>query len=115
NVEVLMPAFAKRVAEIGGTGGVVDHVQTAFEMRTEWRTESYAVPCGYKATCWTTRVVPYTYQVRILSIQGRALLPADVAGPPAVQEEGPRPPVPAGKTLPPAQPPATPQSEGTPL
>jgi hypothetical protein len=101
-----MPAFIKRVAEIGGTGGIVDHVQTGYELRTEYRTESYAVPCGYRSTCWTTRVVPYTYQVRILSIQGRALLPADVAGPPAVQDSGPRPPVPAGMTLPPAQQPS---------
>jgi hypothetical protein len=116
NFEVLMPAFVKRVAEIGGSGGIVDHVQTGYEMRTEYRTESYSVPCGYKQTCWTTRVVPYTYQVRILSIQGRALLPLDAAGPPAIPETAPRPAIPAEKTLPPAQPPsAPPASEGTPL
>jgi hypothetical protein len=109
NFETLMPAFTRRVAEIGGSGGIVDHVQTGYEMRTEYRTESYQVPCGYKSTCWTTRVVPYTYQVRILSIQGRALLPIDSAGPPAIDESGPRPAIPAEKVLPPplATPPST--------
>jgi len=100
NVEVLMPAFTRKVAEIGGSGGVVDHVQTAYATRTDWRVETHAVPCGYRGTCYTTHVVPYTYQIRILSIQGRALLPLDVAGPPAVEESGPHPAIPAGQTVP---------------
>lgn len=84
NVETLMPVFMKRVADIGGTGGVIDDVQTHFEMRTEWRTEHYSYPCGYRSTCWSTRVVPYTYQIRMLRITGRALLPLDAPGPPAM-------------------------------
>jgi len=84
NVEALMPVFMKRVADIGGTGGVVDQLQTHYEWRTEYRTESYSYPCGYRSTCWGTRIVPYTYQIRILSIQGRALLPIDAPGPPAI-------------------------------
>ena len=89
NFETLMPVFMKRVADIGGTGGVVDHVNTHYELRTEYRTESYAVPCGYRQTCYQTRIVPYQYQVRILSIQGRALLPVDAPGPPAIDEKKP--------------------------
>jgi hypothetical protein len=92
NIETLMPVFMKRVADIGGTGGVVDHVFTHYELRTEYRTESYAIPCGYRSTCWQTRIVPYQYQVRVLSIQGRALLPIDAPGPPAIEEKPAAPP-----------------------
>lgn len=105
NVERLMPEFVRRVAELGGTGGVIDQVQTHYEMRTEYRTESYAVPCGRGSTCWSTRIVPYTYQIRVLSIQGRALLPADAPAPPgaAPYPSIPPPSVPGG---PPPSPPA---------
>lgn len=95
NFEQLMPVFMKRVADIGGTGGVVDQVLTHYEIRTEYRTESYSYPCGYRQTCWGTRVVPYQYQVRILSIQGRALVPTEAPAAPA-------PPAPA--TTAPARP-----------
>lgn len=77
NVETLMPLFMKRVADIGGTGGVVDRLNTHYEIRTEYRTESYAIPCGHGRTCWSTRIVPYQYQIRLLRIEGRALLPVD--------------------------------------
>jgi hypothetical protein len=87
NFERLMPLFMKRVADIGGTGGIVDRVNTHYEIRTEYRTESYAVPCGYRSTCWQTRIVPYQYQVRILVIEGRALLPIDAPGPPAMNTQ----------------------------
>ncbi len=114
NFERLIPVFMKRVADIGATGGIIDHVNSWFEMRTEWRTESYAIPCGYRSTCWSTRVVPYTYQVRILSIQGRALLPIDAPGPPAITDQIVKPgatPVPTasppGPTRPDQAPPAT--------
>jgi hypothetical protein len=92
NFETLMPVFMKRVADIGGTGGVVDRVETHYEIRTEYRTESYAVPCGYGRTCWSTRIVPYQYQIRILRIEGRALLPIDAPGPPAIDPKPAAPP-----------------------
>lgn len=106
NFERLMPVFMKRVADIGGTGGVVDRVHTHYEMRIEYRTESYAVPCGYRSTCWQTRIVPYQYQVRILAIEGRALLPLDAPGPPAI--DAAPPPAPTAPSAPPP-------SGGTPL
>ena len=109
NFETLMPVFMKRVADIGGTGGVVDHVNTQYEVRTEYRTESYAVPCGYRATCYQTRIVPYQYQVRILSIRGRALLPIDAPGPPAIDTGKPAAPVAPGTEAP------RPESQGTSL
>lgn len=102
NVERLMPVFKKRVADIGGSGGVVDHVLTGYELRTDYRVEHYSYPCGYRGTCWSTRVVPYTYEIRILSIQGRALLPLDAPGPAAVPDQGPAAPIAPGKVLPPA-------------
>lgn len=81
NVETLMPVFMRRVADIGGTGAVVDGLHTHYEMRTEYRQESYSYPCGHKQTCWNTRMVPYQYQVRILSIQGRAIVPSNAPAP----------------------------------
>lgn len=106
NIETLMPVFMKRVADIGGTGGIVDNIVTHYEIRTEYRTESYAVPCGYRSTCWQTRIVPYQYQIRILRIEGRALLPIDAPGPPAIDSKPP----------PTEQKPTAPKpSEGTPL
>ena len=105
NVETLMPVFMKRVADIGGTGGIVDNVHTHYEIRTEYRTESYAVPCGYRSTCWQTRIVPYQYQVRILRIQGRALLPIDAPGPPAINTPPATNAPPATNTPPGAPPP----------
>ena len=75
NIEVLIPTFTRRVAELGGTGGVIDNVLTGFEMRTEMRMQSYSYPCGYRHTCWGSRMVPYTYEVRFLTIQGRAIVP----------------------------------------
>ncbi len=110
NVERLMPELLRRVAELGGTGVVVDQVQTHYEMRTEYRTESYAVPCGRGATCWSTRIVPYTYQIRILSLQGRALLPADAPEPPGGTPYPTIPP-PSGPSSPGAAPPAGEQGE----
>ena len=95
NVETLMPVFMKRVADIGGTGAVVDQLQTHYEIRTEYRHESYSYPCGYRQTCWGTRIVPYQHQVRILSIQGRAILPLDAPGPPAVTPSPTPAPAPA--------------------
>lgn len=113
NFETLMPVFMKRVADIGGTGGVVDNVNTHYELRTEYRTESYAVPCGYRSTCWQTRIVPYQYLVRILRIQGRALLPLDAPGPPAIDVK----PVAPGASSAPGAPSASPRPPegGTPL
>lgn len=77
NVEKLMPVFMRRVADIGATGGVIDQVVTRFELRTEMRPVSYSYPCGFRHTCWGTRFEPYTYTLRTLSIQGRAILPGD--------------------------------------
>jgi hypothetical protein len=48
NFETLLPVFMKRVADIGGTGGVIDRVDTHYEMRLEYRTEQFAVPCGHR-------------------------------------------------------------------
>ena len=75
NIQTLMPVFLRRVRELGGSGGVVDHVLTGYEWRTEMRYESFAYPCGYRATCYGTHLVPFTYEVRYLTIQGRAIVP----------------------------------------
>jgi len=81
NIQTLMPVFIRRVAQLGGSGGVVDHVLTGYEWRTEMRYESFAYPCGFRATCYGSHLVPYTYEVRFLTIQGRAIVPTDATAP----------------------------------
>ena len=102
NIETLMPVFMQRVAELGGSGGVVDHVDTGYEWRTEMHMETYAYPCG-RTTCYSSHLVPYTYEVRFLTISGRALLPADAAGPPSAPPATTAPPstAPPPPTMPP--------------
>ena len=75
NVERLVPEFMRRVAELGGTGAVIDHVTTTFEVRNEVRAESYAYSCGFRQSCWGTRFVPYSVTIRVLRIDGRAIVP----------------------------------------
>jgi len=58
----------RRVADIGGTGAVIDKVLTRFETRTEMQRQ-LLVSCGFRHTCWGTRFEPYTYTLRILSIE----------------------------------------------
>jgi hypothetical protein len=121
NLETLMPVFLRRVRELGGSGGVVDHVLTGYEWRTEMRYESFAYPCGYRATCYGSHLVPFTYEVRFLTIQGRAIVPAAApnakpmpapapaptpnAGPPpapmptAMPKPNPNAPVPSGDSI----------------
>jgi hypothetical protein len=89
NLQTLMPVFLRRVRELGGSGGVVDHVLTGYEWRTEMRYESFAYRCGYRATCYGSHLVPFTYEVRYLTIQGRAIVPA--AAPAAAPAPGPAP------------------------
>jgi hypothetical protein len=112
NVETLMPVFMKRVADIGGTGGVVDQLQTHYELRTEFRQESYSYPCGHRQTCWGTRLVPYQHLVRILSIQGRALLPADPASDNALPASAPTTAPASAPTTAPASAPTTAPASG---
>ena len=110
NIEKLMPVFLTRVAQLGGSGGVVDHVLTGYEWRTEMRMESYSYPCGYRGTCMSSRMVPYTYEVRFLTIQGRALVPDNVA-PPQPQPTITAPPQPTTVAPTPPAPPKIPKEE----
>ncbi|GAC1353114.1 MAG: hypothetical protein NVSMB1_23100 [Polyangiales bacterium] len=94
NVERLMPTFMKRVADLGGSGAMVDAVVTHYEERTGMRVESYAFPCGRGQTCWGSRFVPYVYTVRLLSIQGRALVPDNANARDAIPSAPPSTPTP---------------------
>jgi hypothetical protein len=97
NLETLMPVFIQRVAQLGGTGGVIDNVLTGYEWRTEMRMESYSYPCGFRHTCFSSRMMPYTYEVRFLTIQGRAIVPEGAPMLPAAQpfpKPSPAPPPP---------------------
>jgi hypothetical protein len=102
NLETLMPVFVQRVAQLGGTGGVIDNVLTGYEWRTEMRMESYSYPCGFRHTCFSSRMMPYTYEVRFLTIQGRAIVPQGAPAPGAPQPfpkpPAPNPPQPAMET-----------------
>ncbi|MBI5501217.1 MAG: hypothetical protein HY907_13305 [Deltaproteobacteria bacterium] len=71
NIGALVPQFAGQVAALGGNFGLVERVQTEFEMVT--RTENYSYSCGttqYPRTCYGTRTV--TNEVATTQMVGRA-------------------------------------------
>lgn len=73
-VEQLMPEFKRRVAELGGSLGIVDNVKSRFETIMVTETQSYS--CGTQAaprTCVRTRMVPR--EVMTVQLLGRAFRP----------------------------------------
>jgi hypothetical protein len=71
-IELLLPAFVAKVAELGGDAAVIDKITARFEIVTHARVESYAYPCGWHATCTGTRMVPVSDEMLVVSMQGHA-------------------------------------------
>jgi hypothetical protein len=70
-VDELMPEFKQKVAEVGGTLGIVDKVASRFEMQTQLQTYTYS--CGTSAaprSCTGQR--PVTVEVMTVQLLGRA-------------------------------------------
>lgn len=71
SIELLVPAFAKRVGALGGNFGKIDDITTKFETRT-W-TESYTYSCGTQQAprqCTGTRTK--SGEVATTTVVGRA-------------------------------------------
>jgi len=72
NIELLLPAFVEKVASLGGDAAVIDSVDARFDMVQSSTTESYLYPCAFRS-CVGTRIVPYTTEVLVMVMRGRAM------------------------------------------
>jgi len=70
-IETLFPVFARRVAQLGGNGAIIDGVVARFDLVTYMTSESYSYPCGHY-TCWGTRTYPVTQEIMTVTMHGRA-------------------------------------------
>ena len=101
-VDVLMPQFVRKVAQIGGNVAVVDGIRARFELVGRSHIETFYYTCGLGATCAGTRVYTANDELMVVSIFGRAFTTEAVA-----PGEAPLiPPSPNAPPPPPAPPPA---------
>ena len=99
NLDALLPALKRRVADLGASAAVIERVESDFRWVTELQPVPYTYACGYRRMCSGMRLVPITREVRLLRLYGRALLPPVVdarapgASPPSAVpvEVAPRP------------------------
>lgn len=118
-VDVLLPQFARRVAELGGDVAVIDGVRARFLAVPRMQVERYYYNCGWGVACGGVRSYQAADEVMVVAIYGRAFTttrPASSAAPRAPSDaageelrprmEAPRPPPPDGAPPPePAPPP----------
>ncbi len=86
-IEALLPAFVRKVTQLGGTIAVLDGADTRFDIVPVSHTESYAVPCGYRTArggmdrgmCLASRTIVSTAEMMTLTLRGRAFVPATAA------------------------------------
>jgi hypothetical protein len=71
-IDVLLPQFVRKVAQIGGNVAVVDGVRARFELVGRSHVETFYYTCGLGATCAGTRVYAANDEVMIVSMFGRA-------------------------------------------
>lgn len=94
-VEVLLPRFIQKVAEIGGDIAVVDGIRARFDLVNRVRVEPFYYTCGQGYTCGGTRVYNTNDEVMTVSITGHAYRSsASDAKPPAPPPESKELPVP---------------------
>jgi hypothetical protein len=72
DIELLVPEFLDKVASLGGDAAVIDSVDARFDMVQSTTTESYVYPCAFRS-CVGTRMVPYTTEMLVLVMRGRAM------------------------------------------
>jgi hypothetical protein len=72
NIELLLPEFLDKVAGLGGDTAVIDTVDARFDLVQSSTTESFLYPCAFRS-CVGTRIVPYTTEVLVLVMRGRAM------------------------------------------
>lgn len=103
-VDVLMPQFVRKVAQIGGNVAVVDGIRARFELVGRSHVETFYYTCGLGATCAGTRVYAANDEVMVVSVFGRAfstqavppgetpLIPPSESPAPAPESPAPAPP-----------------------
>ena len=86
-VDALLPAFVRKVTQLGGTIAVLDSTDTRFDIMPVSHTESYAVPCGYRPArggmergmCFASRTIVTSAEMMTLTLRGRAFVPTRAA------------------------------------
>jgi hypothetical protein len=71
-VEVLVPLFLEKVAQIGGDIAVVDGVIARFDRVTQPYVETFYAPCRFGTMCSGTRVFALNDEVMTVSMVGHA-------------------------------------------
>jgi hypothetical protein len=92
----LLPAFARKVASIGGNIAVVDGVRARFDRVARNQVETFYYTCGLRYTCAGTRVYTLNDEIMTVSMYGRAMT-----------TRGPKPAAPPASTSPAAPPTST--------
>jgi hypothetical protein len=85
-VDVLLPQFVRKVAQIGGNVALIEGIRARFEVAGRTHVETFYYSCTMGSTCAGTRVYSTNDEIMIVSIFGRALttqLPAG-SGPPLI-------------------------------
>lgn len=90
-VDVLLPQFLARVAQIGGNVAVIDGVRARFGLAGRSHVETFYFTCGLGATCAGTRVYNTNDEIMVLSMFGRAMTTRvpGASGPPLIPAEPP--------------------------
>jgi hypothetical protein len=71
-VQTLLPLFVQKAAQIGGNAAVLDRVDANFETYWVPHLETYAVPCGFRGTCFRSRMYNTSSEVMTVHLRGRA-------------------------------------------
>lgn len=111
-VDVLLPQFLRKVAQIGGNVAVIEGTRARFEVAGRTHVETFYYTCGMGATCAGTRVYSTNDEIMVVSMFGRAMttqLPPTPGGPLIPTEPPPAEPTPAAPPPPPPEPAPPPQ------
>lgn len=80
-VDVLVPRFVQKVAEIGGDVAVIEGVRARFDLVGRPRLETFYYACGMGATCAGTRMYNTTEEQVMVSVFGHAYRAASSKAP----------------------------------
>ncbi len=88
-VDVLLPQFLRKVAQIGGNVAVIEGTRARFDLAGRTHVETFYYTCGMGATCAGTRVYATNDEIMIVSMFGHAMTTQvpGAAGPPLIPAE----------------------------
>jgi hypothetical protein len=72
DIGTLLPLFVQKAAQIGANAVVLDSVDARFDTFNMPQMETYAVPCGFRGTCYRSRTFMSTSEVMTVVLHGRA-------------------------------------------